>query len=221
MIELHESLFKKDFPSTAQVKALPKVKNARQIEIEPINDSDWELMDCFSTYLEDGGLLQQVSIVFPNQKLALKLPCGDVVYALVKPFPDCDCPCLRLVEDSEVTILTKSRMPQFNIPSDPFRVLPVDLDIECCTLQAGKDEGYKVNAIQTPSPFYVHIHPQTIQNVPGYSQPLNTSSLTVLLWRTSTLTNIPLENKDQTLDSSVALAKLVSSPDVPLNHVGM
>ena len=54
-------------------KPLSQVSNAGSIQLEPLTTEDWELIDINSDFLEGGGLLQQVSIVYPNQILTFKL----------------------------------------------------------------------------------------------------------------------------------------------------
>ncbi len=55
------------------VKPLSQVFNAGSIQLEPLTTEDWELIDVNSDFLEGGGLLQQVSIVYPNQILTFKV----------------------------------------------------------------------------------------------------------------------------------------------------
>ena len=44
------------------------------MEVEPLTVSEWEIIECHALFLENGGLLNQISIVYPNQILELKLP---------------------------------------------------------------------------------------------------------------------------------------------------
>jgi len=43
------------------------------VEVEPLTLSEWEMLECHAHFLEQGGILGQVSIVYPNQILHLKL----------------------------------------------------------------------------------------------------------------------------------------------------
>jgi len=66
------------------VHAIHKIANAGSIQIEPLTVSDWELIEINSEFLEDGGLLSQVSVVYPNQILRLMLS-PDFVNVRVLP----------------------------------------------------------------------------------------------------------------------------------------
>jgi hypothetical protein len=68
------------------VWALSQVPNATQVHVEPCSRADWELIQQHAAWLEgvggdgeengnsSGGLLQQVSIVYPGQVLSLRVP---------------------------------------------------------------------------------------------------------------------------------------------------
>ena len=64
------------YNKTVQVQPLPWVLNAASVMLEPYTSSDWELLDIYSQDLENGILLQQISIVYPNQRLILSLNHG-------------------------------------------------------------------------------------------------------------------------------------------------
>ena len=65
-IEIHELYRPVDDGYYVDVQPLAEVANAVSIQIEPLSISDWELIDPNTQYLEEGGLLQQVSVVYPN-----------------------------------------------------------------------------------------------------------------------------------------------------------
>ena len=70
-LDLHPSL-QSVFNSTsepilASVRVLTNVPIAERVTFEPLSVSDWEMIEMESTLLEDGGLLNQITVVSPNQ----------------------------------------------------------------------------------------------------------------------------------------------------------
>ena len=54
--------------------------------VEPVTVEDWELLQLDAAWLEGGGLLRQVSLVYPNQVVPLRLSNGsDLVRVRVLP----------------------------------------------------------------------------------------------------------------------------------------
>jgi hypothetical protein len=75
--DLHPSL-KQIFNSSSKpvnvtVRAHPYVPVAKQVTFEPLSTSDWEMIEMEASVLEDGGLLNQITIVYPGQILPLRL----------------------------------------------------------------------------------------------------------------------------------------------------
>jgi len=74
-LDLHPSL-QSAFNSTsepifASVRVLTNVPIAERVTFEPLCVSDWEMIEMESTLLEDGGLLNQITVVSPNQVFPL------------------------------------------------------------------------------------------------------------------------------------------------------
>ncbi|KAL7435418.1 hypothetical protein ACHAXH_006391 [Discostella pseudostelligera] len=74
-LDLHPSL-QSVFNSTsdpifASVRVLTNVPIAERVTFEPLSVSDWEMIEMESTLLEDGGLLNQITVVSPNQVFPL------------------------------------------------------------------------------------------------------------------------------------------------------
>lgn len=46
---------------------------AKEVIFEPLSTSDWELIEMEASILEDGGLLNQITVVYPGQVLPLRL----------------------------------------------------------------------------------------------------------------------------------------------------
>jgi len=110
----------------AFVKALPEVFDAISVEMEPLTSEDWELLEIHAESLERGGLLAQVTVVYPNQTLTLAVGHRDSVQVRIVPSTFLnDYGCCRLVATTEVIVIPKPRPkimePQ---PSCPLRVVP-------------------------------------------------------------------------------------------------
>jgi hypothetical protein len=80
-LDLHPSL-KQIFNSSSEpvavsVRALPDVPIAKQVTFEPLSISDWEMIEMEASVLEDGGLLNQITVVYPGQILPLRLITPD------------------------------------------------------------------------------------------------------------------------------------------------
>mmetsp|Transcript_23725 Transcript_23725/g.47295 ORF Transcript_23725/g.47295 Transcript_23725/m.47295 type:complete len:1290 (-) Transcript_23725:113-3982(-) len=67
------SLFRSAPTSAVSVRPLPHVPTAARIAFEPLSTSDWELLEMEASALEDGGLLDQITVVFPGQVFPLQL----------------------------------------------------------------------------------------------------------------------------------------------------
>lgn len=52
--------------------------------VEPATVEDWELLEIYSNFMEEGGLLGQVSVVYPGQHLAMRIGGLDRVRIRVK-----------------------------------------------------------------------------------------------------------------------------------------
>lgn len=79
VIELHPTLLNhldptrhsKDLTLSVRVQPMHRVQNATRIHVEPLSSADWEILEVDANYFEGGGLLSQVSVVFPGQILPL------------------------------------------------------------------------------------------------------------------------------------------------------
>ncbi len=60
-------------PIRVSVRPLIDVPIAEQVTFEPLTTSDWELIEMEASVLEDGGLLNQITIVYPGQVFPLRL----------------------------------------------------------------------------------------------------------------------------------------------------
>ena len=75
--DLHPSLREifntKSGPIMVSVRAIDNPSIARQVTFEPLTTKDWEMIEVESTVLEDGGLLNQITVVSPGQIFPLRL----------------------------------------------------------------------------------------------------------------------------------------------------
>lgn len=60
-------------PIRVSARPLPDVPIAEQVTFEPLSTSDWELIEMEASVLEDGGLLNQITIIYPGQVFPLRL----------------------------------------------------------------------------------------------------------------------------------------------------
>jgi hypothetical protein len=58
----------------SRVFPLTKVRTAQALDVQPMTYEDWLALEDHATWLANGGLLQQISIVYPNQIISLQLP---------------------------------------------------------------------------------------------------------------------------------------------------
>ena len=76
-LDLHPELKEMFNTSSDQVvvsvRAIPYVPVAKQVTFEPLTTSDWEMIEMEASILEDGGLLNQITVVYPGQVLPLRL----------------------------------------------------------------------------------------------------------------------------------------------------
>lgn len=110
------------------VQIVQSVGHAQQLIVEPLSLENSELLRMDAAWLEDGGLLRQVSLVYPNQVIPLQLSNGtDIVQVRILPdihwternddlWPDTDInmeyTCIQLLADTEIVVKLK------NITSD-------------------------------------------------------------------------------------------------------
>jgi len=99
------------------VHPVASIEDADTLEVEPLTTSDWESLEIYAEVLEEGSLLQQVSVVYPHQVLAL-----HVGSEMVKVQVLTESPC-RLLADTEVHIRPKPR-PSGHKKSPLLRVVP-------------------------------------------------------------------------------------------------
>lgn len=134
------------------VSALPEVKNAIDLHVEPLSVDDWVLLQANADWLEEGGLLQQVSLVYPDQILTLCAGGRDVVRVRVAstnfgpkqslwPGDDDDMgvsstpKCLRLVADTQVIVAPKTKAGEQTRDTAKLTIVPAINDYSKAILE--------------------------------------------------------------------------------------
>jgi hypothetical protein len=122
-----------NLPSVVTVQAHSEIPVCTKLLVEPVSVEDWELLEVHSQELELGGLLQQVSVVFANQRLSLQLERDSVEVVVKETFTmeessiwpttrECEAPpCVLLVQDTEVIVEPKPRPPSERWSTPPLR----------------------------------------------------------------------------------------------------
>lgn len=140
-----------NLPEFVSVHVLSCVEHGTRVLVEPASVEDWELLEIYTDFVEQGGLLSQVSVIYQNQNLTLRVGDGiDRVQVKVTEATgsslDTNCakedstrppPCVLLIQDTEVIVSPKSRPTKKVIPwSSPLRLIPSDIDwgTSCATL---------------------------------------------------------------------------------------
>jgi hypothetical protein len=146
--------------------------------------------------LEEGGLLQQVSIVYPNQILSLR-----VDSEMVRVQVNADAPC-RLLADTEVHIRPKPRTSGCK-QSPLLRVVPAWEDfIPAMQELAFQTDGY------TP----IHVAPCTVLVSPTTLEKYGIESGSIVMFHR--------EDKQYSVGQQTAVARVQSSELVAEDSVG-
>jgi hypothetical protein len=136
------------------VTPLVSLPDAVSVQVEPLSTSDWESLEVYAELLEEGGLLQQVSVVYPNQVLSLR-----VGLEMVRVRVTAETPC-RLVANTEVHICPKPR-PSLFVESPLLRVVPSRDDFTTDMQElAVQTQGYSPIFV---SPCTLVVHPATLE----------------------------------------------------------
>ena len=78
-IELPRSMLSgiaNDVPEFVSVHALSSVEYGTRVLVEPSTVEDWELLEIYGDFMECGGLLSQVSVIYSNQSLTVRVGGG-------------------------------------------------------------------------------------------------------------------------------------------------
>ena len=80
-----------DIPDYVSVHALSRIDYGNRVLVEPATVEDWELLDIYSNLIEEGGLLSQVSVIYPTQHLAIRIDGVDRVKIRVSEVTTREC----------------------------------------------------------------------------------------------------------------------------------
>lgn len=139
------------------VTPIPPIPDAVSVEMEPFTTSDWESLEVYAEQLESGGLLQQVSVVHPNQMLTLHVGNEWVHVRVVH----CEYAPCRLVANTQVHICPKPRARARRPVQMLLRVMPSwdDFSTDMQEL-AVRTKGYSPIRI---SPCTMFVHPTMLE----------------------------------------------------------
>jgi len=147
-----------EIPEVVSVYALSFIDYSERVLVEPATVQDWELLEVYSNLMEEGGLLNQVSVTYPGQHISIRVGGIDRVNVRVKEistrdpgddtntiWPDMSTygsdssehskttntspQCVLLIQDTEMIVEPKAR-PRKNVSAwlDPFQLIPSDLE---------------------------------------------------------------------------------------------
>ena len=207
-------------PSAVLVKALSWIPKCTRLEVDPVTVADWELLEAHADALEQGGLLQQVSVVYTGQLICLQMG-RDVARVVVKNvihedtsaaddnvWPEdpqslsqsTNTRCVLLVQDTQVVIAPKTRPRRDDDQvGPPLRLCPCDFDFG--TAMRDLASVQKIELLTVP-PRCVLIH--------GTSSARDSQSWA---WASSCS---EADSKDQFM----ALVRVIHAPEVPPKHAG-
>ena len=109
--------------SEALVRVIPYVLHSNQVVVETVSPEGWAMLQQHADWLENGGFLDQISLVYRDQIVSLALPDGiradirvvsvekeqESVWPNSEPSnEDSDSNCRRILADTEVVLLPGS-----------------------------------------------------------------------------------------------------------------
>jgi hypothetical protein len=170
-------------PGEVNVSALSEVKNATDLNVEPLTVDDWVLLEANADWLEQGGLLQQASLVYPDQILTLCAGGRDVVRVRVASsnfdskqsfWPGDDdetgvspaSKCLRLVAETQVIVAPKTKAGEQKIDTAKLTVVPAINDYSESILELA---GLLGVSITDAAPCCAIVHPAIFSRALGPS----------------------------------------------------
>jgi hypothetical protein len=182
------------------VTPLASLPDAVSVEVEPLSTSDWESLEVNAELLEEGGLLQQVSVVYPNQLLSLRVALEMVRVRVTAETPS------RLVANTEVHIRPKPRPPISTTESPLLRVVP-SWDDFTTDMQELAVQTQHYSPIDV-SPCTLVLHPTTLEQCG-----LQHGSVVVIR-------NYKLDGTQTSNVSQTAVARVTTSDLIPEGSVG-
>lgn len=138
-----------DDDATVWVRVVPRVHTAHKVTVETLSssdDDDWTRLQRYADWLEDGGFLRQVSLVYHQQDISLRLPDDDAIVTVrvrhVNDEEDStvwprrkdeydtknDSDCHRIVANTELILLPPTAAAADDNTMSSFRVKPARED---------------------------------------------------------------------------------------------
>ena len=194
-------------------------QNEASVELVPQSVEDWELLEIHAEHMENGGLLQQVSVVSDGQILSLTVKDGDVAQVQIvatewRNDQRCEHPCRRLVNDSTVRIKPVLRPRTVNNCgcSPPLRLSMTTNDLSPAMMDLmERTKGVSLPIIRSTT---IMLNPQTFQDSFGVGPPSasTTPKLYAMVWKDSHTKHV--------LAEQVAIVTLQLSDLVLDGHAG-
>jgi len=220
-IELHPSLAS---PQKVRVEAV-EVWTASTVEVEPSTLAEWEILECHAQFLEEGGLLNQVSVLYLGQIARLHVPGGGVVRLKVVRLEGVEEDFARIARDTRMLVRPKRRPPSDYDPR-VLRVEPVQSDFsEERKMLFGQMENFgAVEGLRTFSslpycpPFAtVWMHPETLGAVSGWDYEVSMGEESVMVVVRKNFE----EEEDKERKHDLVVAKLCPDDSVTQEYIAM
>lgn len=222
-----------------EVFPLSYIENASSLTVEPVSTSDWEMIEIHSRDLEANDLLNQVSIVYPDQILHINVNNICLQIKVVnrsfegKHEIEGNLECLRLVADTELFVKPKPRYSTRSLETkeDLFkcktiRVLPSMEDFsdamnQFISLLVESDCNTQIGHLCPPA-LSIIIHPSTIiEFVPNF-RPNDTSFHPIFLIIQKINRQSRYIKQHDNVDTRLpfSVAKLIPSTKIPFGFGG-
>lgn len=203
--------------SEVEVSALSTIDDAEQILVEPVTDDDWRLIESSAAWLEEGGLLRQLSVVYPGQIVTTRLERN--VTASFRVLPDSFrgplCvwsdseplrPCLRLAADTRVVVKPRAAKSTQRSADLALRVLPSLEDYSVAARELA--QRLEVNVVSVAQ-FSAAVHPTVALNLHDSD---DSNEFLASITCSSSI--------QQRLSTSEAIIWVSSSEFVPVDRIG-
>jgi Peroxisome biogenesis factor 1, N-terminal len=192
----------------------------------PLTTQDWEFMELYAHCFEDGAMLRQWTVLFPNQILSLYPGGADTsstrpyqslkvsLCVIVDPVSTNVQRCFRWVSDTEVIVVPKPRNTSASsttITSPPCRLLGTQDDWSAGMMNLASVMDISVLSV---APATMKVHPLTLEPFWEKSSPES------LLGRNSGMAKVWKYSSQTGKIVTVALVQIELCTDIEVNTVG-
>ena len=172
------------------VQPLVYIDNASELFVDPLTVDDWELLQSNAVALEDGRLLQQISVVYSGQVIHLSMPNGTMASLVVLPqnfesnensiWPKDAAvstgstdstprrrrnPCYRLLADTQIIVTPKKQRSIQPIQYPILQLIPTRQDYEMIDpAMIPLTEQLQMKLVSVPQGSMV-LHPNTLARI--------------------------------------------------------